>query len=122
MKSTTISKHLATLCAVSFIGAAVAHAGPGPQQVYRPVKSYEAASALAPKTRIAVTCPSCGAVSVSTVGKDKSHLKSFTCTACNHSFEVVPTGSGKASVGALICKDPKTGKKMPLKMCAEMHG
>ena len=121
MKLIKISQLLAVLCAVSFTTATTAHAGPGPQQVYRPVKSYEAAAELAPKTKVAVSCPSCGAVSVSTVGKDKSHLKSFSCTVCQHNFEIVPTGSGKASVGTLVCKDTKTGRKMALKMCAEMH-
>ena len=121
MKIINITNVLASLCAIGLLSASTAQAGPGQQQVYRPVKTYEAASTLAPKTKIAVTCPSCGAVSVSGVNKEKSHLKSFECSVCNHSFEIVPTGSGKASVGNLVCKDTKTGKKMSLMMCAEMH-
>lgn len=121
MRNISITNILAAICALGLFSAGTAQAGPGQQQVYRPVKTYEAASALAPKTKIAITCPSCGAVSVSAVNKEKSHLKSFDCSVCKHSFELVPSGSGKASVGNLVCKDTKTGRKMSLKLCAEMH-
>ncbi len=99
-----------------------AQAGPDPSaRTYAPIKTYQEAEALKPGTKIAVTCPSCGAVTVSKVDKEKSHLKSVTCGMCKHSFEIEPVGSGKASVGKLVCKDPQTGKKMALAMCAEMH-
>ena len=48
-------------------------------------------------------------------------MKSFACGMCKHTYEIVATGSGKASAGRLICKDPKSGKKMPLQMCAMHH-
>jgi predicted RNA-binding Zn-ribbon protein involved in translation (DUF1610 family) len=112
--SSAIAIALALLC-----GAA--QAGPGPQQTFAPVKSRAEAESLKPKTKIAITCPSCGAVTVSSVDKGKAHLHSFDCPVCKHSFEMDPVGSGKASAGRLVCRDSVTGKEMPLRICAEMH-
>lgn len=120
MKTSAIKVYGAALAALVFATASL-QAGPGPQQIYVPVKSHAEAEALKPDTKIAVTCPSCGAVSVSTVGKDKSHMHSFTCQLCKHSFELEPVAGGKATAGKLLCKDTVTGKKMPLQMCAQMH-
>ena len=117
-----ILKSTGAVLAALAIASASLYAGPGPLQVYAPVKTHAEAEALKPKTKIAVTCPSCGAVSTSVVGKEKSHLHSFTCTMCKHSFEIVPVAGGKATSARLVCKDTATGKKMPLQMCAEMHG
>lgn len=112
--STAIAVALALLCGV-------AHAGPGPQQTFAPVKNRAEAESLKPKTKIAITCPSCGAVTLSAVDKGKAHLHSFDCAVCKHRFEMEPVGSGKASAGRLVCRDSVTGKKMPLRICAEMH-
>jgi transposase-like protein len=121
MKTHRFTKVTIAAVAAFVIASANVLAGPGPQ-IYLPVKSHAAAEALKPNTKIAVTCPSCGAVSVSNVGKEKTHLHSFNCSACKHSFEIESVAGGKASAGKLVCKDTTTGKKMPLQMCAEMHG
>ena len=113
-------KTIGAAFAVLLIASGTTQAGPGPQ-VFVPVKSRAEAESLPAKTKIAVTCPSCGAVSVSAVDKEKSHLHSFHCPSCKHSFDVESVGSGKASAGKLVCKDAATGKKMALQMCAEMH-
>jgi len=117
-----ILKTTGAVLAALAIASASLYAGPGPQQVFAPVKTHAEAEALKPQTKIAVTCPSCGAVSVSTVDKAKSQVHSFTCTMCKHTFEIEPVAGGKATAGPLFCKDTVTGKKMPLQMCAEMHG
>ena len=98
-----------------------AQAGPSAQQTYALVKSAQEADALKVGTKIAVTCPSCGAVTVATVDKAKTHMHSMACGACKTTFEVLPVAAGKTSITKLVCKDPKTGKKMALSMCAEMH-
>ena len=108
------------LAALAFATTSVL-AGPGPHQVYTPLKSYAEAAALKPDTKIAVTCPSCGAVSLGSVDKSKSHLHSFTCTVCKHSFDLETAAAGRTNVGKLVCKDTVTGKKMSLQMCAQMH-
>lgn len=115
------SKLVAALFAIGLLCAESAQAGPGPQQIYTPIKSSQEADALPAKTKITVTCPSCGAITASTVDKEKSHMKSFACGMCKHTYEIVATGSGKASAGRLVCKDPKSGKTMPLQMCAMHH-
>ena len=98
-----------------------AQAGPTAHQTYTLVKSAQDADALKVGTKIAVTCPSCGAVTVTKVDKAKSHMHGMACGACKHTYEVLPIAGGKTSLTKLICKDPKTGKKMALSMCAEMH-
>lgn len=98
-----------------------AQAGGGPHQTYAPIKSAQEAEALKPGTKLAVTCPSCGAVTTSTVDKAKTHMHSMTCGSCQTTFEVMSVAGGKGSAPKLLCKDGKTGKKMPLSMCAEMH-
>ena len=74
MKRMTSMVGLAVVAMLSFATVPV-QAGPGPQQVYTPVKTRAEAEALPSNTKIAVTCPSCDAVSVSTVDKEKSHQK-----------------------------------------------
>jgi hypothetical protein len=115
-------KLLTAVSALAFgLFATSAQAGPGPHQTFAPVKSAQEAEALKPGTMIAVTCPACGAVTTMKVDKEKSHMHSVMCGACKHSFEIVSVGGGKATMTQLVCKDPTTGKKMPLHMCAEMH-
>ena len=120
MKNTV--KILTAMSAIALgLYTTTAQAGPSAQQTYALVKSAQEADALKVGTKIAVTCPSCGAVTVSKVDKTKSHMHEMKCGACQHTFEVVPVAAGKASITKLICRDPKTGKKMALNMCAEMH-
>ena len=114
-----MKRFLLTLACALALGAVSVQAGPGPQTSYFPLKSAAEYDALKPGAKIAVTCPSCGAVTTSIIGKQKSHA--FDCNVCKHSFDFTPTGAGKTSSGKLICKDPKTGKTMPLHVCAAMH-
>jgi transposase-like protein len=120
MKNHAIKFYAAALGALVFATSSL-QAGPGPQQIYVPVKTAAEAEALKADTKIAITCPSCNAVTVSTVDKNKSHMHGFSCPVCKHTFELEPVGSGKASAGRLACKDTATGKKMSLQLCAQMH-
>ena len=119
MKSTVRTLIAASIIALG-LSVTSAQAGGGPHQTYTPVKTTQEAEALKPGTKIATVCPSCGAVNVTTVDKEKTHMHSMTCGACKETFEVMPVGSGKTTVAKLLCRDPKTGKKMALSMCA-MH-
>ena len=119
MKTHAIKFYGAALAAL-ILGTASLQAGPGPL-TFVPVKSHAEAEGLKPATKIAVTCPSCGAVSVSVVDKSKSHMHGFSCPVCKHTFAIEPVGSGKATAGKLTCKDTVSGKKMSLQMCAQMH-
>ena len=95
-----------------------AMAGPG-QQVFQPLNSKEEISALKPGSDIAHECPHCGAMTVSKVGKDKSHAESYTCPVCKMTIVYRDSGSGKAPKAGLIeCQDTKTGKRMTAKVCA----
>ena len=111
---------LGAAMAALIIAASPAFAGPGPQ-VFVPVKTAAQAEALPANTKIALTCPSCGAVSVTSVDKNKSYMHSFNCPSCKHTFALESVGSGKAQSGKLTCKDTASGKTMPLHMCAMMH-
>jgi predicted RNA-binding Zn-ribbon protein involved in translation (DUF1610 family) len=115
-----LTKILGAALAALIMASASSQAGPGPQ-VFVPVKTAAQAEALPAKTQIAVTCPSCGAVSISTVDKAKTHMHAFNCTSCKHTYSLEAVGSGKASAGKLVCRDTATGKTMPLHMCAKMH-
>ena len=106
------------------LGAAVAAmnlaaiAGPGPQQVFRPVNKQEL-SVLRPGTQVAHECPHCGTIAVSKVGKDQAHAEGFTCPVCKMKITYRVSGSGKAPSTRLIdCVDVKTGKKMTARVCA----
>ena len=106
------------------LGAAVAAmnlaaiAGPGPQQVFRPVNKQEL-SVLRPGTQVAHECPHCGTIAVSKVGKDEAHAEGFTCPVCKMKITYRVSGSGKAPSTRLIdCVDVKTGKKMTARVCA----
>lgn len=106
------------------LGAAVAamnlaaFAGPGPQ-VFRPISSKQALSALKPGTPVAHECPHCGTISVSKVGDDKSHAESHTCPECKMKVTYKESGSGKTpKVGVIACVDEKTGKEMSARVCA----
>ena len=107
------------------LGAAVAamnlaaFAGPGPQQVFRPLNSRQELSVLRPGTQVAHECPHCGAITVSKVGKDQAHAESHTCPVCKMKITYRDSAGGKAPQTRLIdCVDVKTGKKMSARVCA----
>ncbi len=112
-----ISKLAGVFLAVLALTSAPLLAGPGPQQVFRPVKDYKALSALSAGSQVAVECPHCGTVGVSKVGSDKSHTEGFTCPECKLRFTFRDTGSGKARAGRFVCVDDK-GREMSAKVCA----
>lgn len=111
---------------VKVAGAAIAalalassslYAGPGPEQVYRPVKDREALSALKPGTYVAHECPKCGTIGVTKASKDKSQAEGFTCPTCKMHYTFRDAGGGKAKAGYIACVDDK-GKQMSAKVCA----
>jgi predicted RNA-binding Zn-ribbon protein involved in translation (DUF1610 family) len=94
-------------------------AGPGPQQVFRPISSYKALGALKPGTSVAHECPHCGTITVSKVGDEKSDAASFTCPECKMKVTYNEAGSGKSpKIGMIECVDEKTGKAMSARVCA----
>jgi predicted RNA-binding Zn-ribbon protein involved in translation (DUF1610 family) len=116
-----ITKLSLLLCAALAASTAATIAGPGPQDVYRPLHSKQELSALKPGTRIAHECPHCGTITVSKAQKDMSHAEGFTCPTCKMEFTYRDSGSGKGGKQALIdCVDAKSGKKMSARVCA-MH-
>jgi len=115
MKSLKLSLLLGIALAAMNLSA---NAGPG-QQVFYPLKTKEEISALKPGTDIAHECPHCGTITVSKVGKDKSHADTFTCPRCKMTITYRESGSGKAPKAGLIeCQDVKTGKRMSARVCA----
>jgi len=107
------------------LGAAVATmnlaaiAGPGPQQVYKPLNSKAEVSALKPGSMVAHECPHCGAITTSKVGDDKSHAASYTCPVCKMTITYKDAGGGKGpKVGTIACVDTRTGKEMSARVCA----
>lgn len=96
-----------------------AFAGPGPQQVFRPLNSKTEVSSLKAGTTVAHECPHCGTITTSKVGDDKSHAESHTCPECKMTIKYKESGSGKgAKVGHIACVDEKTGKEMSARVCA----
>jgi predicted RNA-binding Zn-ribbon protein involved in translation (DUF1610 family) len=107
------------------LGAAVAAmnlaaiAGPGPQQIYKPLNSQAEVSALKPGSMVAHECPHCGTMTLSKVGDDKAHAASHTCPVCKMKITYRDSGSGKApKAGLIVCVDEKTGKEMTARVCA----
>ena len=107
------------------LGAAVAAmnlaaiAGPGPQEIYKPLNSKAEVSALKPGSMVAHECPHCGTMTVSKVGDDKSHAESHTCPVCKMKINYRDAGGGKApKLGVIACVDEKTGKEMTARVCA----
>jgi len=98
--------------------AASSFAGPGPQQIFTPVKDRKALSVLKPGSYVAHECPHCGAIHTQKVGKDESQAAGFTCPVCKMKFEYRDSGGGKAKSGRISCVDVATGKEMPAKVCA----
>jgi predicted RNA-binding Zn-ribbon protein involved in translation (DUF1610 family) len=92
-------------------------AGPGPQ-TYLPVRSSQDLGVLKPGDQVAHECPHCGAITITTVGKDKSHAAGFTCPVCKMQVTYRDTGGGKGPrIGLIDCVDTKTGKKMTARVC-----
>lgn len=116
MKSLKLSLLFGTVLAAVSLPAA---AGPGPQEVYRPLNSKQELGALKPGTQIAHECPKCGAITVTKASKDQSHAEGFTCPVCKMEVTYRDTGGGKGSKATLIdCVEEKTGKKMSARVCA----
>jgi predicted RNA-binding Zn-ribbon protein involved in translation (DUF1610 family) len=112
-----IQKVLAIILASAALTCAPMYAGPGPQQIFRPVKDLRALSVLTPGFHVSHECPHCGTISISKVGTDKSHAEGFTCPDCKRKFTFLESGSGKARVGRFTCVDDK-GRQMSAKVCA----
>ena len=94
-------------------------AGPGPQQVFRPLGSKHELSVLTPGTQVAHECPHCGAITISKADKEHSQAEGFTCPVCKMKITYREAGGGKAPPTRLIdCVDVKTGKKMSARVCA----
>ena len=94
-------------------------AGPGPQQIFKPLNSKQEVSALKPGSMVAHECPHCGTMTVSKVGDDKSHAESHTCPECKMKITYRDSAGGKAPATRLIdCVDEKAGKKMSARVCA----
>ncbi len=74
-----------------------AQAGPGPQQVYRPVATMTAAEQIPVGSKIAFSCDNGGPVTVVTVDKDRSYLKGFTCPVSKRVYRLMPGGGGRAA-------------------------
>jgi hypothetical protein len=72
-------------------------AGPGPQQVFAPVKTMAAAKKIPVGSRIALSCDNGGPVTVVTVGKDRDYLKGFTCPVSKRLYRFSPGGGSHAS-------------------------
>lgn len=116
MKSLKLSLLLGAALAVMNLAAV---AGPGPQQIYKPLNSQAEVSALKPGTMVAHECPHCGTITTSKVGDDKSHAESHTCPVCKMKITYRQSGSGKApATGLIACVDDKTGKEMSARVCA----
>lgn len=94
-------------------------AGPGPQQVFRPLNSKQELSVLTPGTQVAHECPHCGAITISKADKEHSQASGFTCPVCKMQVTYRDTGGGKGPrLGLIDCVDTKTGKKMTARVCA----
>jgi len=94
-------------------------AGPGPQQVFRPLNSKQELSVLTPGTEVAHECPHCGAITISKADKAHSQAEGFTCPECKMKITYRDSGGGKGPrLGLIDCVDVATGKKMSARVCA----
>jgi hypothetical protein len=83
---------------------AQAHAGPGPREVYTPIKTMEQAKQLKPGEKIAFKC-ACGAVTTMVVGKDGNYPENFTCPVCKKTFVVHTSGAHGIALGSFVYED-----------------
>ena len=103
MKANTITRILwSALLALGVIAPAVA--GPGQQEVYRPVSTLKQASSIKPGARIAIECGGCGAVKTMAADRERSYLHGYTCETCHRKF-VLRTNAHGETRGAYICDD-----------------
>ena len=72
-------------------------AGPGPHQVFTPVKTMTAAKKIPVGSRIALSCDNGGPVTIVTVGKDRDYLKGFTCPVSKRLYRFSPGGGAHGS-------------------------
>ena len=107
MNITKYSKTLGALGAAVFAVALAseAQAGPGPQQVYMPVRTMKQAQSLAVGTPISYSCGNCGAAVTTTVTPERSHLSSFTCPGCKRTFRVISPGGGSKGTDIYVLAD-----------------
>jgi predicted RNA-binding Zn-ribbon protein involved in translation (DUF1610 family) len=118
MKMRSLKFSLLACAALAAMNLA-AIAGPGPQEVYKPLGSKAEVSALKAGTMVAHECPHCGTIAISKAGEDKSHAESHTCPECKMKVTYRDAGSGKASpIRTITCIDEKTGKEMSARVCA----
>jgi predicted RNA-binding Zn-ribbon protein involved in translation (DUF1610 family) len=103
MKANTITKTFwSALLALGIIAPAVA--GPGQQEVYRPVLTLKQAANIKPGTRLATECGLCGTMKTMVADTGRSYLHSYTCETCHRKF-VLRTNAHGETYGAYICDD-----------------
>lgn len=68
-------------------------AGPGPHEVYTPVKTMTEAQKIPIGSRIALSCDNGGPITVVTVEKDRDYLKGFKCPVTGRLYHFAP-GNG----------------------------
>jgi hypothetical protein len=103
-------KTLGALAAAIFVASFTpqANAGPGPQQVFRPVTTMKQAESIPVGETISFSCGNCNGATTMTVDKDRSYLKRFTCPSCKRKFRVIsPGGGGKGTDIYLLEDDDK---------------
>jgi hypothetical protein len=107
MNITKYSKTLGALIAAVFAVAIAseAQAGPGPQQIYMPVKTMKQAQNLKVGTSISYSCGNCGAVVTTTVTPERSYMKGFTCPGCKRTFRVISPGGGSKGTDIYVLAD-----------------
>ncbi len=93
------SKTLLLLVTAFFTMASASEtkAGPGPQQVFTPVKTMKEALSIKAGTPIAISCGNCGNVTVFKADEEHSYMKGYTCPSCKRVYRVMPGGGGRAA-------------------------
>jgi len=116
----TKSFKFSVLVGVAFAAMNLAvFAGPGPQQVFRPLNSTSEISKLKAGSMVAHECPHCGTMAVTKVTDAKAEAEGHTCPECKMKVTYRDSGSGKAPQTRMIaCVDEKTGKEMSARVCA----
>ena len=111
MKTNIISQSLRSLFGSLLLITMVTqvHAGPGPRQVYTPIKTTEQAKELKPGEKIAFSC-ACGAVTTMVVGKDGRYPQHFTCPVCKKTFVVQSSGPHGIPLGSFVYEDDQGDK------------